>query len=84
MLSNFILRLLKEGMMNWDEIEANWLKVKGEIKERWGRLTDDDLDVISGKRDKLAAEIQRKYAIAEDEANEEIEEFLRRERTRTH
>jgi uncharacterized protein YjbJ (UPF0337 family) len=68
-------------MMNWDEIEANWLKVKGEIKERWGRLTDDDLDVISGKREKLAAEIQRKYAIAEDEANKEIEEFLRRERT---
>jgi uncharacterized protein YjbJ (UPF0337 family) len=70
-------------MMNWDEIEANWLKVKGEIKERWGRLTDDDIDIIAGKREKLAAEIQRKYAIAEDEANEEIEEFLRRERTRT-
>jgi uncharacterized protein YjbJ (UPF0337 family) len=71
-------------MMNWDEIEANWLKVKGEIKERWGRLTDDDIDIIAGKREKLAAEIQRKYAIAEDEANEEIEEFLRRERTRTY
>ena len=70
--------------MNWDEIEANWRKVKGEIKERWGRLTDDDLDIIEGKREKLAAEIQRKYAIAEDEVNEEIEEFLRRERTRTY
>ena len=70
--------------MNWDEIEANWLKIKGEIKERWGRLTDDELDVIAGKREKLSAEIQRKYAIAEDEANEEIDEFLRRERTRTY
>jgi len=66
--------------MNWDEIEANWLKFKGEIKERWGRLTDDDLDVISGKRDKLLGEIQRKYAIAEEEATEEIEEFLKKER----
>jgi uncharacterized protein YjbJ (UPF0337 family) len=66
-------------MMNWDEIEANWLKFKGEIKERWGRLTDDDLDIINGRREQLLAEIQRKYAITEQEARQEIEEFLKKE-----
>jgi uncharacterized protein YjbJ (UPF0337 family) len=68
-------------MMNWYEIEGNWKKFKGEIKQRWGRLTDDDLDIIEGKREKLSGEIQRKYAIKKEEAEEEIEDFLRKERT---
>ena len=67
--------------MNWEEIEANWLKFRGEVKERWGRLTDDDLDVIAGRRDKLSGEIQKKYAIAKDEADREVDEFFARERT---
>ncbi len=65
--------------MNWDEIEANWLKFKGEVKERWGRFTDDDLDVINGRREKLLGEIQRKYSITEQEAQEEVDEFLKKE-----
>jgi uncharacterized protein YjbJ (UPF0337 family) len=66
--------------MNWDEIEGNWKKFKGDIKERWGRLTDDDLDIIQGQREKLTGELQRKYGIAKEEAKEEIEDFLRKER----
>lgn len=69
--------------MNWDEVEANWLKFRGEVKERWGRLTDDDLDVIAGRRDKLSAEIQKKYAMAREEADREVDEFFSRERTGT-
>jgi uncharacterized protein YjbJ (UPF0337 family) len=69
--------------MNWDEIEGNWLKFKGEIKERWGRLTDDDMDMINGRRDQLSGEIQRRYGITKEEANREIDEFLTRERTTT-
>jgi len=67
--------------MNWEEIQANWKKFRGEVKERWGRLTDDDLDVIAGRREQLSAEIQRKYAIAKDEADREVDEFFSRERT---
>ena len=66
--------------MNWDEIQGNWKKFKGDIKERWGRLTDDDLDMIEGRRDKLTGELQRIYGIERDEADQEIEEFLKRER----
>ena len=66
--------------MNWDEIKGNWKKFAGDIKVRWGRLTDDDLDIIQGQREKLSGELQRKYGIARDEAEEEIEDFLRKER----
>ena len=66
--------------MNWDEIQGNWKKFKGDIKERWGRLTDDELDIIQGRRDKLAGELQRVYGIERDEAEREIEDFLKREK----
>jgi uncharacterized protein YjbJ (UPF0337 family) len=69
--------------MNWDEIEGNWKKFKGDIKERWGRLTDDNLDQIQGRRDKLAGELQRIYGIERDEADREIDDFLKRERQTT-
>ena len=65
--------------MNWDEIEGNWKKFKGNIQERWGRLTNDDLDIIEGRRENLSGEIQRRYGIAKDEAEQEIDDFLRRQ-----
>jgi len=58
--------------MNWDRVEGNWKQVKGSIKEKWGKLTDDDLDVIAGKRDKLAGQIQETYGISKDEADKQI------------
>ena len=70
--------------MNWDEIEGNWKKFRGEIKERWGRLTDDNLDVIQGRRDKLAGELQRVYGIEKEEAEREIDDFLKRQRQEAH
>jgi len=69
--------------MNWDQIEGNWKKVKGDIKERWGLLTDDDLDMIQGRRDQLLGELQRKYGIARDEAESEVEDFLKNDRQTT-
>ena len=47
--------------MNWDRIEGNWKQVKGTIKEKWGKLTDDEFDMIAGKRDKLVGKIQEAY-----------------------
>ena len=70
--------------MNWDEIEGNWKKFRGDIKERWGRLTNDDLDVIQGRREKLAGELQRIYGIERQEAEAEIEDFLKHHRQEVH
>ena len=47
--------------MNWDSIEGNWKSAKGKVREQWGKLTDDDLDVIEGLRDQLAGKIQQAY-----------------------
>jgi len=61
--------------MNWDQIAGNWKQVKGVVKERWGRLTDDDVDVIAGKRDILLGKIQEKHGIAREEAEKELKAF---------
>jgi uncharacterized protein YjbJ (UPF0337 family) len=61
--------------MNDDRTEGNWKQFKGKIKEQWGKLTDDDLDVISGKRDQLAGKIQERHGIARDEAERQIRDF---------
>ena len=61
--------------MNDDRIEGNWKQFKGKVKEQWGKLTDDDLDVISGRRDQLAGKIQERHGVARDEAERQIKEF---------
>ena len=58
--------------MNSDKIEGNWKQVKGKVKEQWGKLTDDDLDVIAGKRDQLLGRIQERHGIAKDEAEKQV------------
>jgi uncharacterized protein YjbJ (UPF0337 family) len=69
---------LLEIDMNQDRIEGNWKEVKGKVKEQWGKLTDDDLDVIAGKRDQLLGRIQQRHGIAKEDAEREIESFERR------
>ena len=59
--------------MNWDRVEGNWKQFKGMVKEKWGKLTDDDLDVIEGKRDRLVGKIQERYGMAKDAADREID-----------
>ena len=54
--------------MNKDTIEGNWKQLKGKVKEQWGKLTDDDFDVIAGKRDQLLGRIQERHGISRDEA----------------
>jgi uncharacterized protein YjbJ (UPF0337 family) len=63
--------------MNQDRMEGNWKQVKGKLKEQWGKLTDDDLDVIAGKRDQLLGRIQERHGIAKDEAERQVESFER-------
>jgi uncharacterized protein YjbJ (UPF0337 family) len=64
--------------MNQDRIEGNWKQVKGKVKEQWGKLTDDDLDVIAGKRDQLLGRIQERHGLAKDEAHRQVESFEER------
>ena len=64
--------------MNWDRIQGNWLEFKGKAKQQWGKLTDDDLDVVDGKRDELAGKIQNRYGIAKDEAERQIDDWQNR------
>jgi len=61
--------------MNWDRIEGNWREFKGKAKQQWGKLTDDDLDIVNGKREELAGKIQNRYGIAKDEALRQIDEW---------
>jgi uncharacterized protein YjbJ (UPF0337 family) len=58
--------------MNWDRIEGNWKQYKGSAKQQWGKLTDDQLDVTSGKRDLLVGKIQEAYGISKDEAEKQM------------
>jgi len=61
--------------MNWDRIEGNWKQFKGRVKEQWGKLTDDDIDIIAGKRDQLVGKIQHQYGISKDEAEQQVDRF---------
>jgi uncharacterized protein YjbJ (UPF0337 family) len=60
-------------VMDWNRVEGNWKQVKGKIKEQWGKLTDDDLDVINGKREQLEGKIQDRYGYQKDQARKEID-----------
>lgn len=61
--------------MNQDRIEGNWKQFKGHVKEQWGKLTDDDLDIISGKRDQLLGRIQERHGISRDEAEAQVNDW---------
>lgn len=61
--------------MNKDQLQGDWLNLKGKIKEKWGKLTDDDLKVIEGKRDQLAGKLQERYGYAKEQAQKELDDF---------
>ncbi len=62
--------------MNWDRIEGKWKQYKGQAKERWGKLSDDQLDVIDGHRDRLEGKLQEIYGYEKDRAKKEVDTFL--------
>jgi uncharacterized protein YjbJ (UPF0337 family) len=64
--------------MNEQTLKGDWMILKGKLKEKWGKLTDDDLDVLEGKRDQLAGTLARRYGYAKEEAEREIREFNER------
>lgn len=64
--------------MNWDTIEGNWKQLKGKAKAQWGKLADDQFDIIAGRRDQLVGAIQKAYGIARDEAERQVMEWEKR------
>ena len=63
--------------MNSDQMEGKWKQMKGSLKSRWGKLTDDDLTVIEGQKDQLVGKVQERYGIAKDEAQKQVDEWNR-------
>ena len=67
--------------MNQDRVQGSWLKFKGKVKEQWGKLTDDDLDVIAGKRDQLLGKIQKRHGLTLEEAEKQLNAWRERNPT---
>jgi uncharacterized protein YjbJ (UPF0337 family) len=64
--------------MDWNRIEGNWKQFTGKVKEQWGKLTDDDLTEINGKRDQLEGKIQQRYGYAQDQTRKEVDDWFKR------
>ncbi len=63
--------------MNWDQLQSKWMQMRGPLRHRWGRLTEEDLDVINGQRDVFISRVQERYSVDKAEAQQRIEEWLR-------
>jgi len=61
--------------MTWDQIAGNWKQFTGKVKEKWGKLTDNDLTTISGKRDQLVGKLQERYGYEKEQVEKELDEF---------
>jgi uncharacterized protein YjbJ (UPF0337 family) len=70
-----ILKQIQGDKMNSDQLTGKWKQMKGSIKERWGKLTDDDIDVIDGQNDQLIGKIQERYGIAREAAQKQVDEW---------
>ena len=62
--------------MNDDVFKGKWMQLKGQIKEKWGQLTDDDFDQVAGQRDQLVGRIQERYGLAKDEVNRDLDALI--------
>ena len=63
--------------MNWDQMQGKWTQMKGSVKQQWGKLTDDDLEVIAGSKDKLVGRLQERYGIQKEEAQRQLDRWAK-------
>jgi len=63
--------------MNWDQIQGKWKQMKGSVRQEWGSLTDNDLEMIAGSRDKLVGKLQERYGFVKEEAQKRADEFAK-------
>src|SRR5262249_53787529 len=66
-----------ELVMDWDRVQGNWKQFKGRAKEKWGNLTDDDLDRVAGQREQLEGIIQQRYGLAKDQVRKDVDTWLK-------
>ncbi len=64
--------------MNWDRIQGSWKDLRGKLREQWGDLTDDDVDVVAGRREQLAGKLQERYGLLKEDAEAQISNWQRR------
>lgn len=62
--------------MNWDQIEGQWKDLKGSVREKWAKFTDDDVELIAGKKDRFVGKLQERYGLAKDRAEVELDEYI--------
>ena len=62
--------------MNEDTLKGQWLQLKGRVHEKWGKLTNDDLEAIQGRREQLVGRIQERYGVARSEAERQVKDFI--------
>jgi uncharacterized protein YjbJ (UPF0337 family) len=67
----------RETIMNWDQVEGNWKQLRGKVREKWGDLTDDDLDRIAGRREQFVGKLQERCGYAKQQAEREVDELAR-------
>jgi uncharacterized protein YjbJ (UPF0337 family) len=65
-----------EDEMNWELISGQWTEMKGKLRSKWGKLTDDDVEVIAGKKDVLVGRLQQRYGLDKDEAERDVDRWL--------
>ncbi|HEX3323361.1 MAG TPA: CsbD family protein [Terriglobales bacterium] len=63
--------------MNWDQVEGKWKQMKGVVRQKWGKLTDDDIDLIGGKQQELVGRLQERYGYSKEEAERNVDEWSR-------
>ena len=63
--------------MDWQQIEENWARFKQAIREKWGKLTEDDLEAIAGRRKRLEEMLHKRYGFAADHVRKEVDDWLR-------
>jgi uncharacterized protein YjbJ (UPF0337 family) len=67
----------EEQVMNWDQVQGMWKQVKGDVQKQWGKLTDDDYDMVEGDRKKFVGKIQERYGVAKEEAERQVDDWMR-------
>ncbi len=63
--------------MDWNQVQGQWKQIKGKAKIKWGKLTDDEIDVIEGRRDQLIGKIQQRYGVKKEEAERQVDDWMR-------
>lgn len=62
--------------MNWNQIEGQWHQIAGEVKSKWGKLTDDDVQTVAGKKEQLVGKLQERYGVLKDEAEKQVDDWV--------